>query len=163
MSQAASLNASPNNIERLASHDEESGSALPLFVVGFLAVLMLVGTCVDSALVFLGQREIANAANAAANDAVSGINVDAYYGEGNYALADDLATYLSESSWKYTTHDQVSNVQLEPPKILGPTSVSITVKGDVELLFAKAFPFVPSVVTVRASAIAEAQGQVSQG
>ena len=140
----------------------EDGSALPLFVAAFMAVLMLVALCVDSALLFLGQREIANAANAAANDAVSGIDVDTYYGSGEYAVAEALSTLLIEQSWRYTTRDQVRTVMLRP-RVLGPTSVSVDVEGKVDLLFARAFPFVPSTMTVRASAVAEAEGRLTGG
>ena len=129
-----------------------------MFAVGFLVVLLLTGICVDSAVVFLGQREIANAANAAANDAVSGIDLDAYYGTGDYLVAERLSTVLAETSWKYTTHGQVRNVTVSPPLIIGPTTVEVRISGDVALVFARAFPFIPSTVKVRARSVADAQG-----
>jgi Flp pilus assembly protein TadG len=153
------VSAVPDREHRADRPHEETGSALALFVAGFLAVLLLTGICVDTTLVFLGHREIVNAANAAANDAVSGIDLNTYYGAGDYAVAGESARRLADATWGQTTHDQVANLQIDAPRILGPTRVEVTAHGDVHLLFARAFPFVRSIVKVHASATAEAQDQ----
>ncbi len=136
----------------------ERGSAMALFVAAFVAVFMLVGICVDAATVFLGHRELANATNAAANDAVSGIDLDAYYAGGGYTIADSLARILAERSQAFTTSSDVENVEFDAPVRLSDTSVRVSARGEVHLFFSKAFPFVSSTIRVHASSVADAQG-----
>ena len=136
----------------------ERGSAIALFIAAFLAVVMLVGISVDGAIVFLGHRELANATNAAANDAVSGIDIDTYYLTGDYTVADAITRKLAAASEGFTTSSEVSNITFDDPVRLSDTSVRVSAHGEVHLFFAKAFPFVSSTVLVRASSVADAQG-----
>ncbi len=131
---------------------------MALFIAAFLAVFMLVGITVDAATVFLGHRELANATNAAANDAVSAIDMDTYYRSGDYSIAEALARNLALRSERFTTSNEVTNVVFDDPVKLTDTSVRVSAHGVVHLFFAKAFPFVPSTVEVRASSVADAQG-----
>ncbi len=128
-----------------------------LFPAAFLVVLILTGICVDTALVFLGQREIANAANAAVNDAVSGLDINSYYVAGDYRIAEALAQSLAQQSFDKTSTAQVRNISPLSTRILTETTVELTLTGEVPLLFARAFPFISSNVNVHASATAQAK------
>src|SRR4051794_17813956 len=49
----------------------EQGSSLMLAPAGFLVLLLLASVSVDSAIAFLGRRQLENAVTAAANDAAT--------------------------------------------------------------------------------------------
>ena len=49
----------------------ERGSSLLLFPAGVLIVMVLAAMAVDTSIAFMGQRELANATAAAANDAAA--------------------------------------------------------------------------------------------
>ncbi len=58
----------------------ERGSSLLLFPAGVLIVLVLAAMAVDTSIAFMGQRELANATAAAANDAASqAVDNSAFY------------------------------------------------------------------------------------
>ena len=77
--------------------DRERGSVLLLFPVGVLAVLVLAAVAVDSAIAFLGEREIAGAVAAAANDAATdALSEDAFYGRGTVELDDGEVARVAE-------------------------------------------------------------------
>ena len=76
----------------------DRGSVLLLFPAGVLVVLLLGAIAVDASIAFLGQREIANAVAAAANDAATASLSDAaFYGSGDIALDQARATDLAEA------------------------------------------------------------------
>ena len=65
----------------------ERGSALFLFPVGLIIVMLLGAIVVDFANAHLARRELADAASAAANDAVTyGLDLDSVHRDGTYAL-----------------------------------------------------------------------------
>lgn len=67
--------------------NRERGSVLFLFPAGFLAVLVLAAIAVDAGNAFLQQRALADAADAAANDAVTyGLDQDRLRADGTYVL-----------------------------------------------------------------------------
>lgn len=70
---------------------------LLLVPVGVLAVLVLAAVAVDSAIAFLGEREIAGAVAAAANDAATdALSEDAFYARGTVELADAEVARVAE-------------------------------------------------------------------
>jgi len=65
----------------------ERGSVLILVPAGFLVLLLLGGISVDSAVTYLGQRQLADTAAAAANDAATvALGNSAFYGTGTLAV-----------------------------------------------------------------------------
>jgi hypothetical protein len=64
-----------------------SGSVLALVPAGFLVLILLSAIAVDSAVAYLGQRQLHDALSAAANDAVTaGLNNGSFYQQGRLGL-----------------------------------------------------------------------------
>lgn len=59
----------------------EAGNTLILFPVAVLILLGLGAVALDSATVFLGQRRLSDLAASIANDAISGVDLPAFYDE----------------------------------------------------------------------------------
>lgn len=75
----------------------ERGSVLLLFPAGVLAVLVLAAVAVDSAVAFLGERELAGAVAAAANDAATdALSETAFYRRGAIELDDAEVARVAE-------------------------------------------------------------------
>jgi Flp pilus assembly protein TadG len=71
---------------------DERGSVLMLVPAGFLVLIILAALAVDSAAAYLGQQELHDALEAAANDAVtSGLSNPAFYSRGTIAIDPDVA------------------------------------------------------------------------
>lgn len=65
----------------------ERGSVLALVPAGFLVLIVLAAIAVDSAVAFLGQRQLGDALGAAANDAAgSALSPGAFYRSGTLAI-----------------------------------------------------------------------------
>ena len=98
----------------------DRGSVLLLFPAGVLVVLLLGAIAVDASIAFLGQREIANAVAAAANDAATASLSDAaFYGSGDIALDEARATDLAEARVRGALdptrfHDLTVDVRVDP-------------------------------------------------
>ena len=58
---------------------EQAGNTLVLFPAAILIVLGLGALAVDSAVLFLGQRRLADLAASVANDAVAAVSTEAFY------------------------------------------------------------------------------------
>ena len=138
----------------------EHGSALVLFPVAVLIVVLLAALCVDATRTFLGHRELANAAEAAANDAASAINRSDYYNESAYLLdAANAATgpvAVGTAAIRARIDDRITNVNVRIIRT-DATHVRVEITGEVPLIFAKAIPGVRSITTVHASAEAVAR------
>jgi hypothetical protein len=99
----------------------DRGGVLFLFPVGFLVVVILGAIAVDLGNVWLQQRRLADAADAAANDAVAaGVDQRALRGDGSLELDADLVARIVDVSMA---------AQDLPPGTGGPT-VSFGVDGD---------------------------------
>lgn len=137
--------------------DRDDGSVLALVPAAVLVLVMLGAIAVDSAVAFLGQRELSNAAAAAANDAATAALSDAgFYGSGALSLdrarADAVARHaVAARVARGVTIDDVS------VDVAG-ARVCVTVRGRVAYLFARAIPFADheARVTGRAGAVAVA-------
>ena len=71
----------------LNGRGRERGSVLLLFPAGLLAVIVLAAIAVDASIAFLGERELAAAVAAAANDAATeAISDEAFYRAGRVEL-----------------------------------------------------------------------------
>lgn len=140
----------------------ENGSALMLFPAAVLIIILLASLCVDATLTFLGQREIANAAEAAANDAASALDRNRYYDASVYDLArEDGLTGIARvgnDAIRARIDDKVKNVNIRIVRT-DDTHVRVEITGEVSLIFARAIPGASRTVVVHASAEAEAQQQ----
>ena len=126
-----------------------------LFPAAVLIVVFLASLSVDSALVFLGQRELANAAAAAANDAAAALAVDGYFEAGTYRLDDEGIARFGKVAIDFRRHDRVSDVVVQFERV-DQTHVRVSLSGSVHLIFRKAIPGTADTVSIRASAIAVA-------
>ncbi len=129
-----------------------------LVPAGVLVLVVLGAIAVDSAIAFLGQRQLADAATAAANDAaVAALSDEALYGAGTAAhLAVDpgLAQRVVDQALAAQTVRGVEGVTAEV-RTAGPV-VCVTLTGYVPYLFAKAVPGAAQGTTVTGRAVASA-------
>jgi hypothetical protein len=132
---------------------------LLLFPAAVLVVVVLAAIAVDSAIAFLGQREVADAVTAAANDAAGeGVGNRAFYEGGRVDL--DPATVQRVAVDRVVAtldpgrfHDLRVDVAVVPPTTPGcPAVVRVFAAARVSTLFAAAIPGGPGQVTVQSSA-----------
>ncbi len=126
---------------------DQAGSVLLLFPAAVLVVIVLAAIAVDSAIVFLGQREVTNAVSAAANDAASA-------GVGNRAFYEGGRVELDPATVRQLAVDQVVgaldgdrlrelrvDVAVEPAIAADcPAVVRVRATASVSSLFAAALP-----------------------
>ena len=132
---------------------------LMLVPAGILVLLILGAIAVDSAVVFLAQRDLANRTAAAANDlaAAAVSDVAFYQGGGTVELRQDRATAFTElvfapgrrpagfASWSGSATANGRTVRVEAT-------------AEVRYVFAAAIPGAPKTTTVRARSTAVAVG-----
>lgn len=144
----------------------QRGSALLLMPAAVLVLLMLASLAIDSAIVFTGQRQLSDAAAAAANDAVTtGIAGKAFYDCAGLQLEQGRVNHAVATSVAGRSSDIVDSVAAVAITSLsdGTPAVSVTLRGTVERLFAPAFA-VGAAQSVQATAIAGArQGRGNPG
>lgn len=136
----------------------ERGSALMLVPAGVLVLIVLGAIAVDAAVAFLGQREVSNAAAAAANDAAAAALSDSAFYRGSGALAVDAG--VARGVARRAVEARVARgVEVEAVDVaVSGSTVCVTVRGRVSYVFARGLPFVASsaFVTGRAGATAVA-------
>ncbi len=120
-----------------------------------LIFLVLGALAIDSAVVFLAQRQLANAAVAAANDAVAAVDVDVYYGEGSFRLNSDRVQQVAEESVERLGLDHLDAV-VAVTTVEGDV-VEVTITAQVEHIFSGAVPGGRNTADVAATAIADAE------
>ena len=131
-----------------------------MLVPAAVLVLVILGAiAVDSATAFLGQRELAGAAAAAANDAATAISPAHFYrsgggAEGAVAIDDDRARRVAERAVSARAPRGVEVTAFSVEATRG--QVCVTIVGRVEYVFAKAVPGVARHTTVQARAEATA-------
>ena len=141
----------------------EGGSALVLVPAAVLVLVVLGAIAVDSAVAFLGQREVSNAAAAAANDAAAAALSDAaFYGSGSLRVDAAAARAVAGRAVAVRLSRGVEVVGVDV-EVAGP-SVCVTVRGRVPYVFARSLPWVSSSaeVTGQAGAVAVA-GSAAEG
>lgn len=125
-------------VNRRQAHD--TGSVLFLYPVGFLIVVLLGAIAVDLGNVWLQQRRLADAADSAANDAVTfGLDQDVLRGEGVIALDDGRVVEVVSAS--------VAGQQLPPEASVteitidtgpgGNPSVTVAIESEAGLIFGR--------------------------
>ena len=120
-----------------------------------LVLVILAAIAVDSSVVLLGQRELANAAAAAANDAATvAIDVERLRREDCIEVLDDRAYEVAVAAALVQT-DAVEILPSDVEVTVTDLQVSVAMSGTVEHLFAKAVPGGRRTSRVSASATAE--------
>jgi hypothetical protein len=142
-------------LTRRRARRDERGSVLMLVPVGFLILVLLGAIAVDSAVAYLGQRQLADALSAAANDAATaGIGNTGFYRTGSVTL-DPAATAAAVCrSIEAQDDGGLHDLQLS----VGVTGAVVVVGGraEVETVFGRLLPgFAEREVTAQASAAAE--------
>ena len=132
----------------------ERGSVLMLVPAGVLVLVVLGAIAVDSAVAFMAQREISNAAAAAANDAAgAALSDERFYLDGGALVIDPARARVVAArsvAARGVRGVSVSRVDV----VVGPDaqSVCVTVEGVAPYVLARALPFVPSSARVTGSA-----------
>jgi Flp pilus assembly protein TadG len=138
-----------------ASGGDDGGSVLMLVPAAVLVLLVLGAICVDSAVVFLAQRDLANRTAAAAND-IAGFAVSDrdFYGEaGTVALDAEQAEAYARLAFAADRlpggyHSWTADA------VTDGDEVTVAAEATVGYVFAKAIPGAPDVATVRAHSVA---------
>jgi uncharacterized protein YunC (DUF1805 family) len=139
----------------------ERGSVLVLMPAAVLILLVLAAIAVDFAVIFLGEQEAADAAAAAANDAVvAAIGEQRFYTCGQLAL--DLATAekVAAQAIEARTADSVATAKVRVDigsTAAGVPEATVTVTGTVNLIFASAIPGASRTAEVSATSVATAE------
>lgn len=147
--------AQPGSAKPPAPADE--GSVLLLVPAGVLVLFVLAAIAVDSALAFLGQRELSAAAAAAANDAAGAAVSDAaFYGGSSGDIAVDGARAQRVAAdaviRRRPTGVTITHVVVRTD---GP-HVCVAVTGRVPYLFTPIVPGLPRGAEVRGESVATA-------
>ncbi|MBW3574448.1 MAG: hypothetical protein KY450_06205 [Actinobacteria bacterium] len=133
----------------------EHGSVLVLMPAAALVFLVLGALAVDAAAVFLAQRQLANAAVAAANDAVTvAVDVDGYYGGGRLGLVAEDAQRVADETVGRLELDRLRDVR--PVAIVRGDAVEVTITARVDHIFSGAVPGGADTADVAATATADA-------
>jgi Flp pilus assembly protein TadG len=119
-----------------------------------LIFLVLGALAVDSAAVFLAQRQLANAAVAAANDAVAAVDIDAYYGEGTFRLEPARVQQVAQESVERSGLDHLHGL-VAVATVQGDV-VEVTLTARVDHIFSGAVPGGSDTAEVAATAVAGA-------
>lgn len=128
-----------------------------LFPVAVLVVIVLAAIAVDSAITFLAQREVADAAVAAANDAASeGVGNRTFYEGGRVDLDPETVEELVVQRVKASLdpdrfHGLAVDVVVAPSDAGCPPRVRVHASARVSTLFAAALPGGPDERTVEAT------------
>ena len=131
---------------------------LLLFPAALLIVLVLAAITVDLAAVFLAQREVADAAAAAVNDAAGeGVANRAFYQRNLVELDPPTVERLvAERVRRLLASDRYRDVQVDARVSTGAAgcapAVTVVASAEVPYLFAKSVPGVSNTTRVRATA-----------
>ena len=136
---------------------DQRGSVLALMPAAVLVFVVLGALAVDSALAFLGERQVSNLAAAVANDAaVQAIDFDRYYQTGEIVLdpvlVEDVAVAALGASGLGHLEDLVIDTD-----VIGNDTVHVEVRARIRSLFSRALPngIESRAVGASAQAIAE--------
>ena len=129
-------------------------AVLVLFVLGALVV--------DTAAVWLGQRQLQNAASVAATDAASAVADTPYYASGRVVLDPAAATRVALTS---VADQSLSGVVLigSPVVEVAGRQVCVSLTGVVRPVFGRAVPGFGSTTTVHGRATATVAGDSGAG
>ena len=118
-----------------ARRRDERGSVLMLMPAAVLIVLLLGAIAVDSAIVYLGQRQAYNVAFDAANDAAgAGVDLGEVRSSGEIVYDPDRVAAIASQAVAAAGIDDLELVSAEPDG----TGVVVTVRRTVKHLFVQA-------------------------
>ena len=126
-------------------------AVLVLFVLGALVV--------DSAAVWLGQRQLQNAAAVAATDAVSAVDSHAYYSSGAVVLDPAAASRVALASLSAESLSDVTISGAPTVQVQG-RQVCVSLAGTVRPIFGRALPGFGGPRTVHARSTATVAGDL---
>ena len=137
----------------------ERGSVLMLMPAAALVFIVLGAIAVDFAVVFLGEREVANAAASAANDAASqGVDRDGFYATATVRLDPGVASRVAARSVDAAgLDDHLDDIVVTTRVAADAPEVTVTVRAHVHHLFGSALPGGPEGTDVEATAVATAR------
>lgn len=139
----------------------DDGSAVLLVPAGVLVLVVLASIALDAAIVFAAQRQLADAAGAAANDTVTAaLDADAFYGCGAIRLDTAAVDRTARASLAARTSDIApgsADVRTGTTPDGRPT-VTVRLTGTVRTVFRPALG-ARATETVTASATATAERQ----
>jgi hypothetical protein len=130
-------------------------------------VVILAAITVDSTVMFLGQREVANAVAGAANDAASmGIGNSSFYRAGAVELDPGTAERLATERVRAALDDdRFRDLRVEVAVVPGgpgcAPAVRVHASATVGYVFARALPGAPARATVEAQSVAAAAKSTS--
>jgi Flp pilus assembly protein TadG len=134
---------------------------LLLFPAAFMIMLTLAAITVDGAIAFMAQRQLANATEAAANDAASEALSDAaFYRDDRIELSSSAVESLAVDRVFSLVdparhHGLAVTAQASPPASAGCSwTVRVSASSQVDQLFAKAMPGSSGRVAVKAESTA---------
>ncbi|MGH9183343.1 MAG: hypothetical protein ACRDZ9_05955 [Acidimicrobiales bacterium] len=134
------------------------GSVLMLLPAAVLVFVVLGAIAVDFAVVLLAQRQLANAAAGAANDAAAeAVDVGSFYASKSVRLAPTRAEEVVRASVGAAGLEGLDDVRTSVEVAAGEPVVTVTVTARVGYIFAKAVPGGPEWATVEATAAASAE------
>lgn len=141
----------------------ERGSVLMLMPAAVLILVILGAIAVDSAVVFLAERELANATAAAANDAAAAAVSDAaFYGSGEVVIDENEARHVAADALRLRLPEggPVGAISLsgDPEVLVSGRHVCVTARATVRHIFARAIPGVAREAHVSARSTATAAG-----
>ena len=134
----------------------ERGSALMLVPAAVLVLIMLAAITVDSAIVFLAQRDVANRAAAAAND-IAGVALadEALYGGDDLVLDGEAAqAYVARIIGQAPLPARY--LRMEATVAIDGSQVEVSAVAEVRRLFAPALAGLRTTATVEAVSTATA-------
>ncbi len=141
----------------MSDRSGEHGSVLALVPAGLLVLVLLAAIAVDSSVAYLGRRELAAAADAAANNAVTyGLDEARFRETGAFALdpGKDRGSRPPRVDARDTATWSTGRCSRCRPTSEAGT-VTVTLRSTAALVFAPAVPGAPNEVSVVAQATAD--------
>jgi hypothetical protein len=139
--------------ERLR-HDD--GSVLALVPAALLVLLVLAAVAVDTTTEYLARRELAAAADAAANDAVTfGLDEARFRDTGEFALDPERAEEAVRRALAVRASAVVDRASVSVDADAEAGTVTVTLRSTAHLLFSPALPGAAHDVDVVARATAD--------
>ena len=144
----------------MGEHGRQRGSVLMLVPAAVLVLVVLGAIAVDFSVAFLGQRELASAAAAAANDGATAISESTFYqgrsgtGAGTIRIDEDRARRVVDQALVARAPRGVAIVD----RLVDPSGgqVCVMLRGRVDYVFARAIPGMADGAAVEARATATA-------
>jgi malate synthase len=135
----------------------EQGSVLPLLPVLIIICFLLGTLSVSTASTFLAKRELYNAAAAAANDAVSGIDDEKYFGDSVYVFDPINAQKLAIQSVKARVGDTLRLREQDIKITVDGERIRVSLEADFSPVFRGFLPGGLKKTRLKATALAEAR------